>query len=115
QHLARDELLRVREALRRAEVVDLAARRPGAAQLYGDVPGGAVARREARPAAGPGQREPPPPPHRDAGVARDIGEVADPAEHVVAALELEALPVALDRARPGERQHDRLELAGGER
>src|SRR5690606_38207309 len=42
-------------------------------------------------------------------------EVADPAEHVVAAVQLEPLAVALDRAGSGERQHDRLELAGRER
>src|SRR5690606_27913454 len=99
EHLARDELLGEREALRRAEVVDLAARRPGPPQLDRDVPGGAVARFEARLTPGPGQREPAASPHGDAGVARDVGEVADPAEHVVAAVEFEALPVALDRAR----------------
>src|SRR5690606_3031256 len=58
EHLARDELLGEREALRRAEVVDLAARRPGPPQLDRDVPGGAVARFEARLTPGPGQREP---------------------------------------------------------
>ena len=104
--------------LRRAEVVDLAARLAGAAQLDGHVlrrrrgaaPGGRSARAR-------GQREAPAARRGDldARVARHVGEVGDRGEHVVAALERERLAVAPHGARARQRQHDQLVLAGVER
>jgi hypothetical protein len=115
EHLDRDQLVAV-ERLGPAEIVDLPAGLACAAQFDRDVLGGPVARRQFVAAPGRGQGEGAAGGgggHGDGGVARGVGEVADPVEDVAPALELERLAVAGHRGRAGQRQDEQLVLAAG--
>ena len=113
EHLDGDQLVAL-EGLDGGEVVHLAARVAGAAQLHRHVRGGAVAGGEAARGGRGGNRE--------AALARDlhvradrrVDEVGDRGEHALAAFELERLAVDRHGARPAQRQHDHLVAAGVE-
>ena len=101
----------------RGEVVDLARAVAGAAQLDGYLRTRGRSGRGDGARTGAGQREAAARAGGDlgVGVTRDIGEVGDPAEHAVPAVQFEDLAVCrLHRAAAGQRQHDPLAVPGGE-
>ena len=102
------------EGLGGAEVVDLPARRPCAAQLDRNLVSGDVTGRQ--PLTGPGgrQREPAAVGGTNHGlrVAGQVGEVGNPVKDVTPAVQREPLPAASHRGGPGQRQHDDLIRAG---